>query len=88
VSLAYEKENTTIRVRDSGPGIPEKDLPHVFERFYRGKQFDSEYSGVGLGLAMVRETVDAHGGEVKVENRKSGGVEFTITLPGSLRVKE
>jgi len=86
VRLAFEETGITIKVRDSGPGIPESELPHIFEKYYRAKNTSDRLPGVGLGLAMVRSTVEAHGGKVTARNVKGHGMQFTITLPAELRV--
>jgi len=65
-------------VRDEGPGISEEDLPHIFERFYRGDQARSG-EGTGLGLAIARELVRLHGGRIWAENE--GGALLTFSLP-------
>lgn len=71
-----------ISVRDLGPGIPEKDLPMVFEKFYQSeRRSDSKVKGTGLGLAIVRHVVEAHGGSVAVRSAPKKGSTFTITLP-------
>lgn len=70
-----------ITVADDGPGIPEKDLPHIFERFYRVDDARSRQTGgVGLGLAIVRQLVTAMGGAVSVENSGTGGAVFRVEL--------
>jgi two-component system sensor histidine kinase KdpD len=69
-----------IEVKDSGPGIPEQELPHVFEKFYRGKSALQE-SGSGLGLALVKALVELAGGTVSA--RSDGGATFTISLPAT-----
>src|SRR3954470_10487192 len=75
-----------LTVTDSGPGIPEADLPRVFERFYRVDKARSRNTrdpgGTGLGLAIVKHLVGLHGGKVAVANRPGGGAIFTIELPG------
>jgi len=68
-----------IWVTDNGPGIPPEDLPHIFDRFYRGKGTPNE--GSGLGLAIVRSIAQAHGGQVTVESTPSAGARFAIVLP-------
>ena len=69
-------------VSDDGPGIPEHDLPHLFERFYRTDNSRARNrGGAGLGLSIVRAIVVAHGGSIEAENRKGGGTQFTIYLP-------
>jgi two-component system OmpR family sensor kinase len=71
-----------IRVHDSGPGIARRDLPHVFERFYRGEQArDRSTGGSGLGLAIVKSIVEAHQGTVEAESEPGQGATFTAWLP-------
>ena len=67
-------------VTDEGEGITPEDLPHVFDRFYRS-QDETAGSGAGLGLAISREIVRAHGGEIRVESPSTGGTVFSFTLP-------
>jgi two-component system, OmpR family, sensor histidine kinase KdpD len=66
-------------VADNGPGIPAESLPHLFEKFYRAP--NARTGGTGLGLSLVKGFVEAQGGQVKAENRRSGGTAFTIRLP-------
>ncbi|MGD1993044.1 MAG: sensor histidine kinase, partial [Anaerolineae bacterium] len=74
-------EWATITVADTGLGIPEDELPRVFERFFRGKQpQEMQRPGTGLGLAIVKETVDQHGGDVTVESAPGEGTTFTVWL--------
>lgn len=71
-----------ISVSDQGPGIPRKDLPMVFEKFYQSeRRSDSKVKGTGLGLAIVRHVVEAHDGSVAVRSAPEKGSTFTITLP-------
>lgn len=71
-----------LSVADTGPGIAAQDLPHVFERFYRGDRSRARSSGgTGLGLAIARQLVEAHGGEIAGENDPQGGARFTFALP-------
>lgn len=73
-----------IRVRDTGTGIAPEDLPHIFERFYRADQSRNRLSGgSGVGLAIVKAIVDAHGGKVKASSTPQDGTEFTVILPDS-----
>jgi two-component system NtrC family sensor kinase len=87
IFLTYTNKAVQITVCDEGPGIPEKDLPHVFEKYYRGIQGSLKVTeGSGVGLAAVKNIAEAHGGEVSVQNGAEGGAIFTITLPGSMRL--
>lgn len=71
-----------IRVRDRGPGIASEDMPRIFEPFYSGAASRrNRVRGTGLGLSLVKETVEAHGGTVKAGNMPSGGAEFVVRLP-------
>ena len=72
----------TLEVIDNGPGIPEQDLAHVFERFWRGVNGDKA-SGSGIGLAVVAELVAAHQGTVTAANVPGGGARFAVTLPAA-----
>ncbi len=69
-----------LRVRDHGSGISEKDLPHIFDRFYRGESSRGR-QGSGLGLAIVRQAATQHGGSVTAVNAPDGGALFTLHLP-------
>ena len=81
VSLAKQGEQVRVSVYNDGPAIPDKDLPHLFEPFYRGDKSRSRDSGgTGLGLAIVRAAVSAHGGSCGVEQR-AGGPCFWLCLP-------
>ena len=71
-----------LQVRDSGDGIPAEDLPHIFNRFYRGDKARADTDGAsGLGLAIVRSLVEMHGGEITVESAPGQGTTFLIRLP-------
>jgi signal transduction histidine kinase len=75
-----EGELVALSVSDEGAGIPEHDLPRVFERFYKGEASRSS-AGVGLGLAIVKHLVRAHGGTVEVTSTPGAGATFTVRLP-------
>ena len=71
-----------IRIADNGPGIPEDDLPHIFERFYRADRSRSRSEGgSGLGLTIARQLAEAHGGALTAANAPEGGAVFTLSLP-------
>jgi two-component system sensor histidine kinase BaeS len=82
VRTATEGEEAVLEVTDTGPGIAPEDLPHVFERFYRGAGAEAG-SGSGIGLAVAAELVAAHGGTIRADNRADGGAAFTVRLPVS-----
>lgn len=80
VRTVTEGDEALLEVLDTGPGIAAEDLPHVFERFYRGKNAE-EVAGSGIGLAVAAELVAAHGGAIEAANRDGGGAAFTVRLP-------
>ncbi len=72
----------TVQVSDTGIGIPEDELPYIFDRFFRGEQpRKMQISGTGLGLAILKEIVELHGGRVTVESKLNEGSSFTVHLP-------
>jgi signal transduction histidine kinase len=68
-------------VRDQGPGIPEADLPHVFDRFYRGAGADRRPTGTGMGLWIARGVLAAQGGQIWADNPPGGGTRVTMRVP-------
>jgi signal transduction histidine kinase len=80
LGLAADRSHTIISVTDDGIGIPEQDLPRIFERFYRGDQSRTT-PGNGLGLSHVQAIVHAHGGKIKAESSPGKGSIFTVILP-------
>lgn len=77
-TLSRDGDMVVIRIRDHGPGVPEKDLPHVKEKFYKGS---SKARGNGIGLAVCDEIVTRLGGELTIANAEGGGCVVTFTLP-------
>ncbi|HWZ94293.1 MAG TPA: ATP-binding protein [Opitutaceae bacterium] len=82
ISTRLHAHDVEICVRDNGPGIPEGDLPHIFERFYRvDKGRSREKGGTGLGLSIVKHIVQLHGGRVWCESKLGQGTAFFFSLP-------
>ena len=82
VELTAEGDRAVLSVIDDGPGIPEEDLLRLFDRFYRADTSRTRTSGgAGLGLAIVRAIVTAHGGRIEAANLPSGGAKMTVVLP-------
>lgn len=78
------KEGSGFHIRDTGIGIPENELPFIFERFYRAdKSRNRMTGGTGIGLAIVKSIVEAHGGSVTVTSRIQEGTTFTVIFPGN-----
>lgn len=86
ITVRYRPEENggcTIAVEDNGIGVPEEELPNLFERFYRvDKSRSKKTGGMGIGLSITRAIVEKHGGRIYAENREEGGIRFVIKLPG------
>ena len=80
ITLSYEKNPlfTQIQIEDEGEGFNEEDIPHLFERFYKGKNASKD--SVGIGLALARNLVAKQNGVIEAENRREGGARFTIKI--------
>jgi signal transduction histidine kinase len=82
VSAAPWGDGVEVRVCDHGPGIPEAERERIFEPFYRGEQTRAQrVAGTGLGLSLVKSTIERHKGSVEVQNAPGGGAQFTVRLP-------
>jgi len=84
INAAAEGHQVIISVRDQGPGIREKELRHIFEKFYRVGERTDSVPGTGMGLHIAREIVKAHGGEISVQSTVGQGSEFFLSLPCAL----
>jgi two-component system sensor histidine kinase KdpD len=84
VSAWQENKHVLIEVADRGPGLPEDEFDRVFEKFYRGQAAALDgRRGAGLGLAICKAIVTAHGGRIWADNRAGGGARFCFSLPAS-----
>jgi len=84
VQVRQLADQVQLQVADTGSGISPEDLPHIFDRFYRSDKSRSRPGGgAGLGLAIARQLVSAHGGQIEVESTPGEGTTFTVTLPCS-----
>jgi two-component system, OmpR family, sensor histidine kinase KdpD len=81
VAAEAQSDTVTIRVRDRGPGIPEGEQEHIFDRFYRRQSVKERVPGSGMGLYIAREIARAHGGDLSVESKLGSGSVFCLTLP-------
>jgi two-component system sensor histidine kinase KdpD len=80
ITAIRDEANVTIAVTDHGPGLPPGDEQRLFDKFFRGEREPAQ-SGVGLGLAICRAIIHAHGGQIWAENSVAGGARFSFTLP-------
>jgi signal transduction histidine kinase len=87
IALWFARENgagrdwAVMNVRDQGIGIPEEELPRVFDRFYRGRNVIGKIQGTGIGLAGVRQIVEQHGGRVSVTSKENEGTTVSVKIP-------
>jgi two-component system sensor histidine kinase KdpD len=88
LTVHVSNDELRIRVRDHGPGIDPVDLPHLFERFYRGAAAKTRTSGTGMGLWIARGLLAAEHGSVWAENCPNGGAEFTVVIPALVKNAE
>ena len=72
--------SVTIEITDTGVGISRRDLPHVFERFYKADRARSG-GGTGMGLAIAKHVIEAHGGSIRVQSKEGRGSTFSFDLP-------
>src|SRR3990167_11365683 len=83
LSVTTAGQSVIVKISDQGIGINREDLPHIFERFFRGDKSRTNYdvSGYGLGLSIAKKIIDAHHGTIQVTSLKGQGTSFTISLP-------
>ncbi len=80
VSISRKKDFVSVAVKDNGIGIPEEEIPHIFDRFYQADKARNK-KGSGLGLSIVKWIVDIHKGQIEVESKTNKGSKFTVKLP-------
>ncbi len=81
IELQREDSQIIFKIADQGQGIPQDDLPHIFEKFYRARNISSSASGTGLGLAIVKTIVESHNGRIWAESKEGEGSTFFVVLP-------
>jgi two-component system sensor histidine kinase KdpD len=86
VQVSFDDSNYSIIISDSGPGISDEHLEHIFDKFYRVE--GNRTGGTGLGLSIAKGFVEAHGGTITVESNKDNGTQFRLTLPRKIGVKK
>ncbi|HZW04609.1 MAG TPA: ATP-binding protein [Anaerolineaceae bacterium] len=84
LSLSHDANMIRLSVQDNGPGVPEEDLPYIFDRFWRKDKSRARSSGgSGLGLTIARQLIESQGGTIRAENRPEGGLAMVISLPSA-----
>jgi len=81
VRLWGNEQTAGFSIQDTGVGIPETDLPHVFEKFFRAHNIQETYPGTGLGLSICKRIVEIHGGTISIQSQLNAGSTFTVELP-------
>lgn len=81
IKVEQDDNQVVVQIQDHGPGISQVDLPHIFERFYRSADLQSNVHGAGLGLYICQQIVKAHQGEIVVKSQQGTGTVFSIILP-------
>tara|TARA_R100001143_G_scaffold63450_1_gene70556 strand:- start:21751 stop:23214 length:1464 start_codon:yes stop_codon:yes gene_type:complete len=84
ISSVQSGQDFVIEISDTGSGIPEEDLPHIFDRFYQADKSRSEKQGAGLGLAIAQKIFNLHGAKVAVSSIKNKGTTFRVAIPGHI----
>jgi signal transduction histidine kinase len=80
IEINFEEKSYDIKISDNGIGIPENELPNIFNSFFRGSN-TAGITGTGIGLVTVKQMVEEHNGIISVKNNDSGGITFKITFP-------
>jgi len=85
ISGNYNDTEISIGIQDTGMGIPEDSIPHLFEKFYRVREHEGKATGTGLGLSICKQIIQGHNGRIEVKSKIGVGTSFTIFLPRSPR---
>jgi signal transduction histidine kinase len=87
VTGTYDASEISITIQDTGIGIPEESIPHLFEKFYRVREHESKAGGTGLGLSISKQIIQGHNGRIEVKSKMGVGTAFTIFLPRSTKLQ-
>ncbi|HJR82013.1 MAG TPA: ATP-binding protein [Anaerolineales bacterium] len=86
ITSSFSETEESITVQDTGLGIPEESIPHLFEKFYRVREHEGKATGTGLGLSICKQIIQGHNGRIEVKSKMGVGTSFTIHLPRVSRV--
>jgi two-component system phosphate regulon sensor histidine kinase PhoR len=85
ITGSFDESDISITMQDTGIGIPEEAIQHLFEKFYRVREHEGKASGTGLGLSITKQIVQGHNGRIEVKSKMGVGTAFTLYLPRSTR---
>ena len=80
VSLTFDEDNFRITVKDTGAGIAQEEIEHIFERYYQSTTIKNK-SGVGIGLSLTKNFIELHNGQIKIESQLKKGSTFSVLIP-------
>jgi signal transduction histidine kinase len=86
VSGMFDETDLSITIQDTGVGIPDESIPHLFEKFYRVREHEGKASGTGLGLSITKQIVQGHNGRIEVKSKMGVGTSFTVHIPRSTKL--
>lgn len=86
ITSSFNETEEAITIQDTGLGIPEESIPHLFEKFYRVREHEGKASGTGLGLSISKQIIQGHNGRIEVKSKMGVGTSFTIHLPRVSRI--
>ncbi|HMD80834.1 MAG TPA: ATP-binding protein [Anaerolineales bacterium] len=85
ITGSFTDTDLTITIQDTGLGIPEDSIPHLFEKFYRVREHEGKASGTGLGLSICKQIIQGHNGRIEVKSKMGVGTSFSVHLPRAIR---
>jgi signal transduction histidine kinase len=85
ISGNFDPANISITVQDTGLGIPEESIPHLFEKFYRVRDHEGTASGTGLGLSISKQIIQGHNGRIEIKSKIGVGTSFSVQIPRSTK---
>ena len=85
ITASFDEKNLSIAIQDTGIGIPDDSIPHLFEKFYRVREHEGKTGGTGLGLSISKQIIQGHNGRIEVKSKMGVGTSFTIEIPRTTR---
>jgi signal transduction histidine kinase len=85
ITGTFDSSDIAMTIQDTGVGIPDESLPHLFEKFYRVREHEGKTGGTGLGLSISKQIIQGHNGRIEVRSKMGVGTSFTIYIPRSTR---